>query len=45
MSKEHKSNQVTIAGSSIQAVEMARSRVRVRFSCQSLDRIKLRELG
>ena len=29
MSKEHKSNQVTIAGGSIQAVEEARSRVRV----------------
>ncbi|ODM97779.1 Protein bicaudal C 1 [Orchesella cincta] len=28
MSKDHKSNQVTIAGSSVQAVEQARSRVR-----------------
>ncbi len=30
MSKEHKSNQVTIAGGSIHAVEEARTRVRVR---------------
>lgn len=29
MSKDHKSNQVTIAGSSVQTVEQARSRVRV----------------
>lgn len=29
MSKEHKSNQVTIAGSSIGSVEQARARVRV----------------
>ena len=29
MSKEHKSNQVTIAGSSVRTVEQARFRVRV----------------
>src|SRR5579863_10225643 len=37
MSKEHKSNQVTIAGSSIGAVEQARSRVRVSFFCKTIS--------